>query len=554
MTPEDLFLTARRAVGRSGLTEFLKTENIAMNDAAGKLAATARYHELPLLLDENLRNFSREILRKSRGTKIDENSPFQATLWFWGATATRGGQPFRRSLKNFVELLEERATKFAAKREGWVIEPTANVDGHRTNSSTSAIFALFLDCDGRGNWDFLLETLENLGFCFVAYQSGGWTPEKPKWRVVLPLAQPFDTSSEKKQDAWKQVYHHARVVFGAVAQLRGEGFDPATDTPCCPWFLTERRQPADPPRTVVWRPGHALDLMSLVLELPPIEMAPVREHEGPRAASQEGLSDEKLEEVIEALSKATNSVPSGRHELYLALPGVLLDRGVPPNEVLAIIENVSLNYPRSHPALHADNMHGAWTTIGKWEAKGKITRIGTLQERWPNVARAVDEVLPDKLNEMMLATFEPIETPPSPSGVPVTTRKKRPKLDPIGKKLAPIVRRMLKSDRAFMRTDALAINTLLDRKHWAPPYDIECVARVMRALGFRLIDVSWQEVLDFAGPSMSEFFADKARSDIAQNAFWQGRGKAEKKRVERKAKTEQRRAETATSLLKNCEI
>ena len=41
---------------------------------------------------------------------------------------------------------------------------------------------------------------------------------RPKWRVVLPLEQPYDTSTEDKQFAWKVIYTSARVVFGACAR------------------------------------------------------------------------------------------------------------------------------------------------------------------------------------------------------------------------------------------------------------------------------------------------------------------------------------------------
>lgn len=545
-----IFLTARDATDRSGLSKYLKAENIDLNNEEQKRAATARYHQLPLLKNPDLHALALEVLKQGRTLRIDSARLFPATLWINGVEDTHDGRDFLGNFEDFAKLLMIRATALAPKRQGWVVEPTTNSDGHRANASTKAIHAIFLDNDGRGDWSALLNALEHLNFAFIAYQSGGWTPEIPKWRIVLPLVTPFDTSTEQKQDLWKQLYHHVRTVFGAVAQLSGEGFDPSTDTPCCPWFLTERRNPQDPLRKVVWRTGYALDLVRFMLELPPIEVAhETRTVHKPRSSGN-GLSDEKLEEIITALSKVTSSLPSGRHELYLSLPGVLLDREVLPDEVLAIIEAVSLNYPRSHPALHADNMHGARTTIDKWESGSHITRIGTLNERWPNVAKALDEVLPNKLNTLLQTSIEAINTNTVPlTNTPTPTKKRRRKLTELGKQVLPIVASMKKSSNDRRRYAATLIDCILDGAPFSQktqtPAEIDVlVCFITEQLGYNLpLTTTWTQILDLANVTLlsMDFTQSVERVKKAEIAFFTGQGKKRKAINKNNAEVEARR-------------
>lgn len=533
------FTTARRATGRGAVERHKKAENIDPENVDAVRAAEERFRTLPLLHAPELRALALAAATEARGPRVEGSTRFPATIWMGGATDTRDGRDFLGNFGDFVRLLEERAKTLAAKREGWVIEPTTNIDGHRTNNSTIDLHALFLDCDGRGNWHALLDVLVSLNYAYIAYQSGGCTDQSPKWRVILPLSQPFSTSTEEQRIMWKAVYHHCRVVFGALAHLLGEGFDPCTDTPCCPWFLTERRDVKDPPRKIVWQAGHSLDLISLVLALPPIEASQSHTTSGPREASEDGLTDEKLELVIVALSKATANLPSGRHELYLALPGVLLDRGVPPDEMLAIIEAVSASYPRSHLALHADNMHGARTTIGKWESGAKVTRIGTLNERWPEVAKAVDEVLPDKLNELLqtsIASMTTNQTPVLPTSNQTTTpqKKRRRNLSPLGKLVLPIISSMKKSSNDRRRYAASLVDRILDGETFqgGTPAEVDVlVCFTTEQLGYNLpLATTWNEVLDLANKTLlsMDFTQSVERVQKAQEAFYKGQGKKRK--------------------------
>ena len=218
---EQAFLQARARTGRDAFTLFKKAENVDGHDAAAVAAAADRFRALPLLHDPALRNRCYEALSAATGSLRTGTEPFPATVWTHGAEHTHGGRPFLGSLRDFAErILPARAREIAPKRSGWVVEPTTNPAGRRTNEETQAVHALFLDCDNTGPWDPLLDVLDRLDYCYIAYQSGGWTPTTPKWRLVLPLQAPHITTTEAGRDTWRSIYAHARVVFGAVAQLR----------------------------------------------------------------------------------------------------------------------------------------------------------------------------------------------------------------------------------------------------------------------------------------------------------------------------------------------
>lgn len=569
MTPEEnrLFLEVREAVSRSAFTKFKKI-------TGGDVEA---FRRLQPLCDERLRDSSRTALVAARGTPFSGNNPFPATLWMNGATSTHGGRAFKGSLRQFAELLlAERARAVVAKREGWVIEPTTNPRGRRTNEETLAVHALFLDCDGTGEWDWLLHELSSLDLCYVAYQSGGWSPTSPKWRAVLPLTRPFDTSTPAQQIAWKSCYNHARVVLGALGRLSSVGFDPATETPCCPWFLTEKRAPDDPERRIFWRPGHSLDLDALMAALPPAPVDSVEIGEYTTAAPL-SIDEEKFEQIVDALSAATSHVPTGRRDIYLAMPAVMLNRGVQPDDVRRIVEEVSARYPRVHADKHADNLHNAETTIARWEAEGpsaRITQIGTLQALAPEVAAALDEVLPDLADRAMeeavfaslgdapatpaapavSAPSTAIYLPPDPPAAPPPSKKTRTKLTPLGKKLSPIAKRLIKNKLPERRVEGGLMLLVLRGQPLPCGSSVESVDKIVcklsRALGYALKDATWLEALELMSPTLlsMDFTQSEERVRTAEAAFWEGRrgrNKSTAKIQKRKQADQERRAASA---------
>lgn len=405
MTPEEVgtFLAARQAASRGECDRWLKSRGVDRGNAAAYAATRREYSALPLLLDPTLERLAWRAVATARAQALSGSEPFPSMVWYGGATDTFGGHRFKGTIADFVEhVLAARSREVAPKRCGWVVTPTSNVDGHRTNASTVAVHALNLDADGTGEWHHLLEVLEELDLAAILYQSGGWSPSTPKWHALLPLARPWSTSTIDGADEWKAAYHTARVVLGALARLPGEGFDPTVEAPSVPVFVTEKRSADAPPRQVVWRPGHALDLDALVGALPPIPTDAPRAASPLRAAEIEPLDDARLEEIVEALCGPMQHILSGRRDLYLCLPGELLHRGVAQDDVRAIVEAVSDRCPgdpeysaREVDDRHREHLHCCETTIARHERGGLYTRGGVLADRWPEVAVALDSVVED---------------------------------------------------------------------------------------------------------------------------------------------------------------
>jgi len=424
------FRIALQKTGRASWKQWLNSQNVDEKDDKALAIAKQRWDQVRFLDDPSLMSLAYQALSAARGSIRDGSEHFPATIWRGGVEDVWNGDSFTGTIADFSRLLQYRSQVVAQKGKGWVIEPTTNPKGRRTNEETHALHALFLDCDGTGKWDKLLSVLDSLNFCYIAYQSGGYTDTIQKWRIVFPLSSPHITTSEEARQAWKNAYNYARVVFGACAELHNVGFDPNTDTPCSPWFITEKRSAEDSPRQVVWRYGHSLDLTGLILALPEFEPAEVTQYSKTSVSPIE-LDNPKLEQIISALAKATSRISSGRRDIYLSLPGVLLDRGVSPEDVLTIIESVSERYPRSHPEKHIDNVNCARTTIAKWESKSKFTRIGTLNSIAPEIATVLDSILPDGEKQKIIESMRsllgekdvPIQATPSSVTVMPTDRK-----------------------------------------------------------------------------------------------------------------------------------
>lgn len=396
----------------------------------GYEAALADWRLLPLLSDVALRQHARQVLEGSLGRTITTNSPFPAMLWYGGATDSHEGVRFKGTFVQFVEhVMVARSNEIAPKRSGWVVTPTSNMNGWRGNASTTAMHALNLDCDGNGDWTTILTLLDALDMAYIAYQSGGWTQTTPKWHLLIPLAQPFDTTTLEKIKLWKALYAHCRVVFGALAELVGDGFDPTVEAPSVPVFITERRSVADPLRQVVWRAGRTLDLAGIAALLPlPEEAAEQEVIYGVVPVEAKPLGNEQIDRIIESLIKPMSTIWSSRRDLYLALPGALLDRGIVAEDVMSIIDEVSRRCsgdPRYTPSeisdKHREHVHCAQTTISKFETGDLYTRIGTIATNWPSVAHAIDDVLPDPKLKSIRDLVDKMSGRTVPSSAPSST-------------------------------------------------------------------------------------------------------------------------------------
>lgn len=561
-----IFLDVRQSVDRSAFGRFKKSRNITVGDAQGAQLAFEEFRRLRPLDRDDLRDLARNALLASASAWRDGSEPFPATLWKHGARHVKGGRAFTGTLRQFAELLlPERARAINPpddpKRGGWVIEPTTNPTGVRENDSTLAMHALFLDCDSTGEWNWLLYELTQLQLCCIAYQSGGWSYSSPKWRIVLPLASSFPVSTEETRAAWKIMYNHARVLLGALGRLSSVGFDPATETPCNPWFLTERRAATDPERRVLWWPGRALDLQLFAgcLPSPPVDRSPDVEY---ALAARISLSEERFEEIVDALAASTSHVPSGRRTIYLSMPAVMLNRGLSPDDVRRICAEVSSRYPRVHKDKHEDNLHNVETTIAKWETDGpkaRITQIATLQAEAPEVAAALDEVLPNLTNKAMLDAVEaelgkggPSTPPPAVSAAPVVylpadpqpppppPKIKRRKRTPLEKKMVTVAKRLTEHRLADRQIEGGLM--LIALKGSPLPQADEGAARLAGALGFHMQKTTWQEALELMGSSLltTGIAQDAARVKALEAAFETGRKKRDKstRKIEQKKEAE----------------
>jgi hypothetical protein len=512
LTPEEqLFLATLRAVDRGACARWIKAQGVPVDDAQQLEAAKERWRAAPILASDTLQGFARRVLSASAGVPVSGTTPFRATCWRGkfdvgdpercvncgavrqehagrdcrGFKGQEPGLDVETTLGEFVDWLRERAGVVAEKGSGVVCCPTVSRDGRRINESTLAMTAVNLDCDGRGDWTSLLAELDALGIAYIAYQSGGWSTTAHKWHILIPLSRHFDTSTPEKITLWKSVYNACRVVFGSLANLRGEGFDPTIETPCTPVFVTERRKESDPPRQVAWRPGRALDADLFASAVPAASEELLSIERAPRNTEADPLEDARVEEIIAGLCEPVSRYLSDRRELYLALPGALLDRGVVPDDVLTICEEVSFRcpgdprYSRQDVAKrHREHVHCAETTIARFERDGSYTRIGTLASRWPDVARAIDRLLPDpELDEMrariIAATtraraaqqptvtvqpkfLEPVAVAPprSPVAQPETLRRH----------LKALARRKLKSEAAEDQILGVVLDALVKRE------------------------------------------------------------------------------------------
>lgn len=589
------FVTARRNTDRTACLRWVAAQGVSKSDAGAVEVAKRTWAALPLLADPALKTLALQVLAAARGRNFTAADSFPSMVWYGGASDTYGGVRFFGTLAQFVEyVLVARSLEIAEKRCGWVVTPTSNSDGRRVNASTTAMHALNLDCDGRGDWDRLLSALRSIGLAFIAYQSGGWSSSTPKWHVLLPLARPFDTTSPEKIAAWKYAYNHARVVFGAVAELPGEGFDPTVETPCVPVFITERRRAEDPPRQVIWQEGAALDLDVLVCSLPAVDDDDAGNGAARANVEAIALDDARLEQIVATLCGPMSKILTGRRDLYLALPGALLDRGVVADDVRAIVEQISIRCP-GDPAYtakevsdkHREHLHCIETTIGKYERGENYTRIGTIVESWPEVAYAIDSVLPNPLIASVLERLEARQAarpagatspanPPALGGVAPAATSSTPRvaavvsLDEIKKRLRGLRSRRLKSKKVEDKLRGVILDALLNgedlvlkdngvlvRDGEGKPYDRErCISIAMNMIAFTLeIGTPFDAVREITRPSLFAMLREGETLELlmkaAENAFLRALGKKldqyEKERAEALAEVERRERSRATT-------
>lgn len=286
------FTSAVYATNRSAFSRFVAARGIHLNDPASKAATRASFDSQGPLLDEQLARLCKRTLAASLGPPVSATT---VTIWEH-LRRTGGGVAHTFDWAGFANQHAVWAGMVAPKGEGHIYSPITTSNGFRLSEFTTLIHILVLDCDGTGTWDAIWSVLTDLGLAAITHQSGGTTANTPKWRVLIPLAAPFMTSAGCGGINWKMAYAMARVVFGALGQLRGAGFDPATDNMNNAWYPGYRRDYAAAPRSVHCNNGSTLDLARLISLLPTPAMGPTAIARRPWTAVTPSLLELAFEE------------------------------------------------------------------------------------------------------------------------------------------------------------------------------------------------------------------------------------------------------------------
>lgn len=298
------FASALAATSRAAFARFVALKGLDLSSPASKGHARKLFDAQAPLLDSSVAQVALGALRNARGLPV-ASLPIS---WWASLQATRSGVTVPVGWRDLAAWHAYCGGCIAPKGSGLVYNPSTTVGGVRANATTLALHALVLDCDGFGTWDRLWRVLSELGFAAISHQSGGWSPETPKWRVILPLSRPFATGTPALVEAWRGAYALCRVVFGALGRLTSVGFDPATDLACNAWFPGARRLLQAPPRQALFTEGASLDIEALLSCLP----RPTTRHPGGRARTWTAFTPSLLELAFDEAGMLGRDLGQGR--------------------------------------------------------------------------------------------------------------------------------------------------------------------------------------------------------------------------------------------------
>ena len=231
---------------------------------AKKLDPTSDY---ALLSDPSLEDAVMALVLPCMGPEV---TTVRVTAWHNGSTDTEGGETEEQTWAAFAGDIVKLASEVVEKSRQPYFTQGVSPSGRRNNASIKEMTVLAFDCDDRGGWSTLRETLDVLGFAYILYQSSGYRAGgADRWRAVLPLSKPVDVSTSELQHAWKHAYRCIRTLFGHVAGLTLEGFDPCLATPSQPVYAGCRKCEDTPAREVVYCEGKTFDMGSFLGLIPP---------------------------------------------------------------------------------------------------------------------------------------------------------------------------------------------------------------------------------------------------------------------------------------------
>ncbi|MEO6600787.1 MAG: phage/plasmid primase, P4 family [Polyangiaceae bacterium] len=120
--------------------------------------------------------------------------------------------------------------------------------------------------------------------------------------------------------------------------------------------------------------------------------APATSH----VAQAPGQSATPADVLLHALRPAVAKIREngGRHTLYMALAGTMLDRGFAPDDLPDFMGRLSILAGVDEARLTADRVKVAQTTAQRARSGDLYSRVGTLHAHYPEVLAALDVVLP----------------------------------------------------------------------------------------------------------------------------------------------------------------
>ncbi len=136
--------------------------------------------------------------------------------------------------------------------------------------------------------DRAIETLHRIGLAGLAYETPSSTPEAPRWRVSIPITEPWTSDLP---DAWKPNYG---AIRGLLESELGCELDEKTSNPSRIFYGPTRPTEDTPPRRVEWIDGQALDLAGTLATMPAPAPTPAPEPTVPRGSQGGNVVDRAI--------------------------------------------------------------------------------------------------------------------------------------------------------------------------------------------------------------------------------------------------------------------
>ncbi len=334
----------------------------------------------------------------SAGDEVIAVAPHRELKAFDGVTPGRGPELYRvRPLRE--ALLDTYATDahlVAYVVEGRETQPRILKRAWELVGAPVTVGVFFADVDApdHGRWDFafydhLLTAFETLPILARA----GLYLTMHGARVVQPLDRRISVGDvEPLIDAWLHALIDAGVHREGVAHV---------DLACRDWTRhfraphVQRRIRGQRRRVPYTSPRVDLSRMAPVApprptaSAPPRRPAPARPRPAPpsRAATAPGEVPSEWVDGVRVLGDACARVPDGRHDLYLALAGALIDKRAAPALLPALLGTIAT---RADDPNVRDRVKCGETTAERAAAGVVIKGYGTLRMRWPAIASALD--------------------------------------------------------------------------------------------------------------------------------------------------------------------